>query len=359
MTGRDIRLRHRGTAMALLAAISLVPGCAELEAQRAEGSFERTLTVNGPPEIEIVTGSGRIEVRQGPAGRIEITGRIRASDGWGSSRSPLSPEERVRRIEADPPIEQSGGVVRIGRLTDRELSQGVSISYTVTVPAASSVRSKTGSGSQHLEGIDGSIEASSGSGSLTLKEVGGRSKASSGSGSITADTLGGAFHASAGSGSIRATGVSGPIIAKTSSGSIDLEQTGAGDVEVASSSGSVRVRGVRGGVRGSTSSGSLTIQGEPSAAWRLSASSGHVNVNLPDTQGFELDANSRSGRVDVGFPVTVSGTIGRHSVRGSARGGGPLLHVRTSSGGISIQNARAWNPCAAFSPLGRRRDASL
>ena len=68
--------------MALLAAIALVPGCAELEAQRAEGSFQRTLTVNGPPEIEIVTGSGRIEVRQGPAGRIEITGRIQASDGW-------------------------------------------------------------------------------------------------------------------------------------------------------------------------------------------------------------------------------------------------------------------------------------
>ncbi len=338
MTGRDMNLRHRGTAMALLAAIALVPGCAELEAQRAEGSFQRTLTVSGPPEIEIVTGSGRIEVRQGPAGRIEITGRIRASDGWDwSPRSPLSPEERVRRIEADPPIEQSGGVVRIGRLADKELSQGVSISFTLTVPAASSVRSKTGSGSQHLEGVDGSIEASSGSGSLTLKEVGGRSKASSGSGSITAETVGGAFHASAGSGSIRATGVRGPSIAKTSSGSIDLEQTGAGDVEVASSSGSVRVRGVRGAVQGSTSSGSLTIQGEPSAAWRLSASSGHVDVNLPSTQGFELDANSQSGRIDVDFPVTVTGAVGRHSLRGSARGGGPLLHVRTSSGGISIR----------------------
>ena len=41
--------------------------------------------------------------------------------------------------------------------------------------------------------------------------------------------------------------------------------------------------------------------------------------------------------IDVDFPVTVSGTIGKHTLRGSARGGGPLLHVRTSSGGISIQ----------------------
>lgn len=339
MTGRSVILRHCWTAMVIVAAIALIPACAA-EAQRAEGSFQRTLTVSGPPEIEVVTGSGRIDVRPGPAGRIEITGRIQAHDGWGwSRRSPVSLEERVRRIEANPPIEQSGSVVRIGRVTDDELLKGVSISFTLTVPAASAVRSKTGSGSQHIEGVDGSIDASSGSGSLTLRDVGGRLRASTGSGSITADTVGGAFHAAAGSGSIRATGVDGPITAKTSSGGIDLEQTGGGDVEVASSSGSVRLRGVRGAVRASTSSGSLTIYGQLSAAWRLSASSGSVSVDLPASQGFELDANTGSGRIDVGFPVTVTGSVSRRSLRGSAQGGGPLLHVRTSSGGISIQNA--------------------
>jgi putative adhesin len=336
MTGTRVILRHRSTAMAILAAIALVPACAE--AQRAEGSFQRTLTVSGPLDIEVVTGSGRIDVRPGPAGRIEIAGRIQAHDDWGwRRRGPLSPEERVRRIEANPPIEQSGSVVRIGRLADEELREGVSISFTLTIPAASTVRSKTGSGSQHIEGVDASIEASSGSGSLTLKDVAGRVRASTGSGSITADTVRGAFHATAGSGSVRATGVGGPIIAKTSSGSIDVEQTGAGDVEVSSGSGSVQLRGVRGAVQASTSSGGLTIHGELSAAWRLSASSGSVSVSLPGSQGFELDANTGSGHIDVGFPVTVTGTVSRRSLRGSAQGGGPLLHVRTSSGGISIQ----------------------
>jgi len=34
----------------------------------------------------------------------------------------------------------------------------------------------------------------------------------------------------------------------------------------------------------------------------------------------------------------VSGTIDRHGLRGSVNGGGgPLLHVRTSSGGIQIR----------------------
>lgn len=334
MIATSVIVRHRTTAIAFLAAIALVPACAE--AQRAEGSFQRTLTVSGPLDLDVVTGSGRIEIRRGPGGKVEITGRIKAQDGW-SRQGPLSPEERVRRIEANPPIEQNGSVVRIGRITDEQLREGVSISYTLTIPAASTVRSKTGSGSQQIEGVDGGLEASSGSGSLTLKDLASRVRASTGSGSIDADAVRGAFHATSGSGSIRATGIGGSVIAKTSSGSIDVEQTAVGDVEVSSGSGSIHLRGVRGAVQASTSSGGLTIHGEISAAWRLSASSGSVNVNLPGSQGFEVDANTGSGRIEVDFPVTVTGSVGRRSLRGSAQGGGPLLHVRTSSGGISIQ----------------------
>ena len=337
MTGRTVIVRHRRMAVAMLAAIALAPACVEVEAQRVHGSFQRTLTVSGTPEVEVVTGSGRIEVQAGPAGRVEITGRIRGHDGWSwNRRGPMSLEERVRQIEANPPIEQTGNVVRIGRLIDKELGQGVSISFTVTVPAPSSVRAKTGSGSQLIDGVAGSLDASSGSGSLTLRDVG-RARASTGSGSITADTVDGAFHGSSGSGSIHATRVAGALTAKTSSGSIDLEQTRAGEVTVSSGSGSVRLRGVRGAVQASTSSGGLTIYGELSDAWRLSSSSGSVDISLAGSQGFELDASTSSGRIEVGFPVTITGSVSRRSLRGSAQGGGPLLHVRTSSGGISIQ----------------------
>ena len=99
----------------------------------------------------------------------------------------------------------------------------------------------------------------------------------------------------------------------------------------------MRVRGVQGGLRASTTSGSLAIEGQPAGEWRLSSSSGHVTVDVPSSQGFELDANTGSGHIDVDFPITVSGTIGRRALRGAARGGGPLLYVRTGSGGISIR----------------------
>jgi hypothetical protein len=199
-----------------------------VEAQRVEGSFEKTLTVGQPADIEIMSGSGSIEVRQGSVGRVEIRARVRAGD-WGWSRSGLSAQERVKRIEANPPVEQQGNTVRIGDIKDADLRDGVSISYDVTIPPGSALRSKSGSGSQRIEGVDGDVVASSGSGSLTLRRSGGRVRASTGSGGITAQDVGGALEASTGSGSIDGMGVKGPITVRTSSGSIEVTQAAGGD----------------------------------------------------------------------------------------------------------------------------------
>ena len=320
----------------VLALTMIVPATAS--AQRAEGSFERALTVGASPDVEISAGSGRIEVRAGGTDRVEISARIRAGD-WGSGwfgRSGLSPEERVRRVRDNPPVEQSGNRVRLGYFTNEEWREGVSISYIIVLPAGSKLVARTGSGSQQIEAVSGSVESHAGSGSLTLREIGAGLRASTGSGSITVEGVRGALYASSGSGSIRGLGITGAITAKTSSGGIDLEQVGSGQVDVSSSSGTVRVRGVRGGLQASTSSGGLIVQGELSSDWRLSASSGSIRIDLPRNQGFNLDATTGSGSIKVDFPVTVTGNVGRRSLRGPAQGGGPLLRVQTSSGGISI-----------------------
>jgi Toastrack DUF4097 len=333
--GSHMALVVRAAGTALCSALALYPTVAS--AQRVEGSFQRTLTVSGQPDVEVVSGSGRIEVGQGPSGRVEVSGEIRANDWGRSRRSRLSPEERVKRLEANPPVQQNGSVVRIGHIDDEDLSEGVSISYTVTVPRDAMLRTKTGSGSQRIEGVHGRVQSSTGSGSVVIHDAGGNVSASTGSGSISADDVEGGFSANTGSGSIRAGGVNGAITAKTSSGGIDIVQTGSGDVEVSSSSGTVRVQGVRGALRASTTSGGLHIEGEPRGDWRLSSSSGAVRVDVPDGTGFELDADSGSGGIDVAMPVTVVGSLGRHTLRGTVRGGGPRLYVRTSSGGIHIR----------------------
>jgi hypothetical protein len=188
-------------AVLVLTAGMLAPQPAH--AQRAEGSFQRTVTVSGSPDVEVVSGSGSIEVRQGTAGRVEIAGRINANDSWGWRRSQLSAEERVKRLEGTPPVEQRGKTVRIGHIEQEELRDGVSISYVVTVPRGTTLRTTTGSGSQEID-VDGSVEAHSGSGSLRIRRAGGL-RASTGSGSVTAESIDAATHVTTGSGSIRVT----------------------------------------------------------------------------------------------------------------------------------------------------------
>lgn len=327
---------HRRGALTLLCAAMLVPAVAE--AQRVEGSFQRSLSVAGAPSIDVVSGSGRIEVRPGSANRVEVSARIVADDGWGSRRA-LPAAERVRRLEANPPIEQSGNVVRIGHINDEDLRNDVSISYTLTVPAASSIVASTGSGSQHIEGINGNVKATSGSGSLTCRTVGGDLRAATGSGSISVDGVRGAFHATTGSGEILATGLAGRITSTTGSGEIDLTQTGSGSVNVSTGSGSIHVRGANGPVDASTASGSLQIQGRMSDDWSLSSASGRITIDLPSNQGFELDARTGSGRIQSDFPLTISGVVDRRSLRGATQGGGRLLRVRTSSGGITLRRS--------------------
>jgi DUF4097 and DUF4098 domain-containing protein YvlB len=331
--------KHLSRGRQLTCFVLLVAGAfvsAAAQAQSVNGSFQRTLTVSGRADIEVGTGSGRIEVRPGRDGQVEIRGQIRATDDWGGNRrNPLSREERVRRIEANPPIEQNGNVIRIGRIDDEALQNGVSISYTLTVPADSVLRSKTGSGSHRIEGVRGDVHASTGSGSIVAREIGSLS-ASAGSGSIDVEHVDGSVRANTGSGRIHATGVRGAITAKTGSGGIEVVQTGSGDVEVSSSSGTVRVRGVRGTLRASTTSGGLHVQGEPRGDWELSAASGGVRVDVPDGSGFDLDATTSSGSIDVGMPVTMS-SASRRTLRGTVHGGGSRLRVRTSSGSIDIR----------------------
>ena len=326
----------RRTGLAIIVSLAFAPAAAE--AQRAEGSFQRTLTVSGPVTVEVTSGSGRIDVRTGSAGRVEVSAKIQASDNSGWRRTALTPEERVRRIEANPPIEQSGGTVRIGHIADEDLRNGVSISYTLSVPAATTLNARTGSGGVHIEGVDGRVDASAGSGSMTFRNIGSSLRASTGSGSVTADSVRGAFHATSGSGRIQATGVSGAITATTGSGGIDVAQTGPGDVEISTGSGSVRARGVRGALQATSSSGDVDVQGELSGDWRLSASSGSITIALPPNAGFQLDASTGSGRINTDFPVLVSGNVDRRSLRGSTKdGSGRLLRVRTASGSISIR----------------------
>jgi len=303
-------------------------------AHAAEGHFARTLQVSVPVDLEVQTGSGTVEVRTGDNSTVRINGTVRSSGGWFDSSDG---ESKVRYIEAHPPIEQHGNLIKIGHIDDHEMEHNVSISYEIVVPTETRLRSNTGSGEQNINGLRGPVEASSGSGSLRLTNIGDAIRASTGSGHITLDGVKGEVHASTGSGQIQATGVAGGLHASTGSGSVTLRQTAPGDVEVNTGSGTLELEGVHGHVRAQTASGNIVVEGEGQESWRLSTASGNVTVRLPGQQGFTLRAHTVSGGIHTDREMTVQGSLSKHELEGKVGDGGFLLDVSTVSGNIRVE----------------------
>ena len=130
-------LNRRSAAVAATLALAVAP-----LALAAEGRFERTLTVSGPVTLSVMTGSGRISVQPGTDGQVRVVATLKTSEGWGWGQSgSMTPEAAIKAIEANPPIEQQGSVIRIGDMKDRPEGKNVSISYEVVVPRATSLTS--------------------------------------------------------------------------------------------------------------------------------------------------------------------------------------------------------------------------
>jgi len=297
-----------------------------------EGSFERTLNVTGQVDLDVSTGSGNIAVRTAGSTTVRIRALIRARDDFR-----LKADEKIRYLQANPPIEQTGNTIRIGRIDNRDYTQNVSINYELDVPPDTHLKAKSGSGNVSAAGLGGSVELGSGSGNVTASSIGGEVRAQTGSGNIEIDSIRGGAQINTGSGNIRALGIAGALRARTGSGNIKAELSAAGDVDVDAGSGDVEATGVRGALRAHTGSGRLDIDGEPTGGWKLHAGSGNVNVRLKSNPAFDLYAHTSSGRVTVDQPVTITGTASPKELRGKVRGGGPLMEVKTGSGDVRIQ----------------------
>jgi hypothetical protein len=239
-------------------------GCG-LEAQSSEipGGFERTLAVSDPVTVDVRTGSGSIVIRSGAENAVRVVARIRGRQRFGGDVA-----ERVRQIEANPPVQLGGGTVRIGHLSN-DLARDIRISYEITTPADTTVMSQSGAGDQ------------------TIADV------------------------------------RGPVAASTGAGSVD-------------------VRRIQMDVRVSTGAGDVSLGGIPGGNWNVQTMAGSVDVNVPADAAFELNARTRAGRVDVSAPIALveqqSERVGPVTrVRGTVRGGGPLVDIFTAAGTIHIQ----------------------
>ena len=320
----------------LLPAALAGPACEiGISAGGVEGAFDRDLSVSGPLELEVASGSGDIQIRTGRDGAVHVHGRMRSSNGPWANFSGTSPEQRIRELEQNPPIEQSGGRIQVGPKRWNEGWNNVSISYDITVPANTRVMARSGSGDLEVGDVAGPIEVSTGSGDIRVGRIKDAVTAHTGSGEIEVQGAA-SVRTSTGSGNVMVAGVRGDLDARSGSGDVTATQQGKGEVEVSTGSGDIDLSGATGPLHVRAASGDIALQGTPAADWDVSASSGSVRVRLPSKGGFDLDLRSNSGRIDTSMPITISAQSKRE-IKGQVRGGGPRVHVSTASGGIVIQ----------------------
>jgi hypothetical protein len=272
----------------LLVAVAAL-GLAASTALASEATFERKLTVSGQVQLSVATGSGNIHLTRGAGNQVHIFGKVKA--GWGVS------EARVKEIAANPPIEQTGNIVRIG--SHHENLHNISIDYEIQAPE------------------NALLEAGSGSGDITVDGVGENAKISTGSGNIHVTGLHGGFSVSAGSGDIYA------------------EQTGAGDVKATTGSGDMELRNLHGGLVARTGSGDIKVGGAPTAEWKLETGSGNIEL-WPGSAGLTLEASTGSGNIHSDREMMTQGTLNHHHIVGKLNGGGPAVRIETGSGDIRI-----------------------
>jgi DUF4097 and DUF4098 domain-containing protein YvlB len=300
----------------LIAAAMITILTALAHASSPQGTFDRTLSVTGPVDLEVLTHSGNVKVHaDSSSNSVVIHAKIFVGDHWLMGGR----EADVHAIEQNPPIRQNGNSIHI----DYVDAHNISVDYDISVPADTTVRTQTGSGDQEVRGTHGNAEIQTGSGDVRLT------------------SLTGEIQVKTGSGDVRAREVSGAVRGSTGSGDIELQETGPGDIELRTGSGGIQAHGVQGAFRGETGSGDITAEGTQSGSWEMHTGSGNVHVHLPPNAAFDADISTSSGSIDVGSPVemTVQGRIGEphKTVQGKVRGGGPLLRVRTGSGDIHIE----------------------
>jgi hypothetical protein len=275
-------LLHLLLATAALA-LAAVPALA------TEATFERTLTVSGHVELTVGTGAGNIHMTPGAGNQVHIFGRVKSS--WGGN------EDKVREIAANPPIEQTGNIIRVGQ--HHENLHNISIDYEIEAPA------------------NAYLDAGSGSGNVTDEGVGENAKLSTGSGNI------------------RASGLNGGFSVGTGSGNIEAEQAAPGDVKAETGSGSIDLKNVHGALKAETGSGNIKVAGTPAIGWKLNTGSGNVELWAGDAP-LTLDAESGSGSIHSDREMLTQGSNDRHHVTGKLNGGGPTVRIETGSGDIRV-----------------------
>ncbi len=326
--------------------------------------------------VKVKSSSGSIRVQGAQQNNITYTIRehVRAVT-----------EERARRELGRMKFTTYSSGETVVLQADCEGSNRGSIDFDIRVPAQTQlVRLETDGGSVAANGLSGRVEAKTGGGGIQLDRIAGIIAVSSGGGNIDIGKVGSDVQASTGGGSIRLVSAAGHVIAKSGGGNLHIgwakvmtlqtaggsirvikcdgkikAETGGGNIEmndiagtaeIETAGGSIHVGPVQGGVRAQTGAGGILAKlaagGAPFTDSKLDTQMGDIVVYVPEGLGMNVHAaveaarsygiRSEFGELKITSPTRNLGPREFYA-EGRLNGGGPVLHVHTTTGNIEIK----------------------
>jgi DUF4097 and DUF4098 domain-containing protein YvlB len=255
------------------ATILLTIAAVTIASRARADEWAKKYTVSGKAEVRVETTDGNVTVRTSTGKTIDA--RVMTT-GW-----KIGPDE-VRVTER-----QSGDRVELEvRLPHYNWNWGHrSVRVELTVPRESDLEIRTSDGDITAEGVKGAA------------------RLSTGDGNIRANSLEGALDASTSDGDLTADGRFERLNLKSGDGRIDAR----------------------------VNPGSRMAED-----WSFRSGDGNVTVRLPGDFSADLNLHTGDGHIQLGFPLTVSGSLRESDIHGKLNGGGLTLTVHTGDGSIHV-----------------------
>ncbi len=288
---------------------------------RIERNVEKSFTVSGTGTLRLETQGGEIRVMPGSDSVVKVTARerIRAS-------SDAEADEILKKLDLE--FVQTGNDVTATAKYDRKpvgFNWGswppVQVDFIVSVPAGYATVLRTSGGGITLGDLNGRVDARTSGGSIKLGKIGADIDAHTSGGHVTLDNA------------------KGEVKLGTSGGNITVGRV-EGPANLSTSGGSIRIDSVTGSLKAHTSGGNIraAVAGALTSDCSLSTSGGSVRVAVDKAAAFRLDASTSGGSVDAeGLTITLErSSRDRSRLAGAVNGGGPVLKLRSSGGGIEV-----------------------
>ena len=289
---------------------------------KIERVVEKTFTVQPGGTLKVETSGGGIVVESGTGDTVKVTAKevIRADN---------DAEADALQKDFTLTIEQQGNdVTAKAKYASSPLDfhfgswPPVQVSFVVTVPTRYHTDLHTSGGSIKVGDLTGNVLARTSGGGIRIGQI---------DGTVDAHTSGG---------DIRLDFCTGDTKLDTSGGGISAQRI-VGKADLHTSGGSISVKLVENALQAHTSGGGVeaaiagTLKGECS----LSTSGGSIRVAVDKTAAFRLDAATSGGGVRAaGLTIRLeNGGLGKSRLVGDVNGGGALLKLRTSGGGIDVK----------------------